>query len=143
MSLGDEKRSSASPALAFLVTPRALDHCRRMTLLKRFYLVLADTVLVLHFSFVAFVILGLVLIWMGRWRRWPWVRNFWFRMSHLLAIGVVAAESLVGFICPLTTWEDRLRLLAGGDQRYEGSFVQHWLHRLMFFDRHQQNVSGR
>ena len=49
-------------------------------------------------------------------------------------MGVVAAESLVGFICPLTMWEDQLRLLAGARQRYAGSFIQHWLHPLIFFD---------
>jgi hypothetical protein len=27
-----------------------------------------------------------------------------------------------------------LRLLAGGEQRYEESFIQHWLHRVIFFD---------
>jgi hypothetical protein len=105
-----------------------------MTSLERFYLVLADALLVLHFSFVAFVVIGFALIWIGWWRRWPWVRNFPFRMSHLAAIGFVAAESLLGLICPLTKWEDRLRLLAGDERRYVGSFVQHWLHRLMFFD---------
>jgi hypothetical protein len=105
-----------------------------MTPLERFYLVLADAILILHFAFVAFVVMGLVMIWLGWWRGWVFVRNLWFRMSHLAAIGVVAAESLAGFVCPLTTWEDRLRLLAGGAQRYQGSFVQHWLHRLMFFD---------
>jgi len=51
-----------------------------------------------------------------------------------MAIGVVAAESMAGLICPLTTWENRLRLLAGGEQRYQGSFIQHWLHRVIFFD---------
>jgi len=105
-----------------------------MTPLQRFYLVLADAVLIVHFAFVAFVVIGLVMIWIGWWRRWAFVRNIWFRGTHLAAIAVVAAESLAGFVCPLTTWEDRLRLRAGGEQRYEGSFVQHWLHRLMFFD---------
>ena len=62
------------------------------------------------------------------------MRNIWFRVAHLAAMGVVAAESLMGFICPLTTWEDQLRLLAGGQQRYAGSFIQHWLHPLIFFD---------
>lgn len=104
-----------------------------MTPRERFYLVLADALLVLHFSFVAFVVIGFVLIWIGWWRRWAWVRIFSFRMWHLAAIGFVAAESFLGFVCPLTRWEDRLRLLAGGEQRYVGSFVQHWLHRLMFF----------
>lgn len=105
-----------------------------MTPLQRFYLGLADLVLVVHASFVAFVIVGLLLIWIGRIRRWACVRNFWFRVAHLAAIGVVAAESLSGFVCPLTAWEDRLRLLAGGEQRYAGSFIQHWLHQILFFD---------
>ena len=105
-----------------------------MTHLQRFYLVLADLVLVVHAAFVAFVVLGLALIWIGWLRRWVFVRNFWFRLLHLAAMGVVAAESLAGFVCPLTTWEDRLRLLAGGEQRYQGSFIQHWLHPVLFHD---------
>ncbi len=105
-----------------------------MTLFQRLWLALADLVLVVHVTFVAFVVVGLVLIWVGRFRGWVFVRNWWFRAAHLAAIGAVAAESLTGFVCPLTTWEDRLRLLAGDQQRYEGSFVQHWLHRLIFYD---------
>ena len=105
-----------------------------MTLHQRLYLGLADLVLIVHFTFVAFVVIGLLLIWIGWFRRWKFVRNFWFRLGHLAAISVVAAESVAGMVCPLTTWEDRLRLLAGGQQRYAESFVQHWLHRVMFFD---------
>ena len=105
-----------------------------MTTLQRFYLVLADLVLVVHAAFVAFVVVGLMLIWIGRLRRWSFVRNFWFRAAHLAAIGVVAAESLADFVCPLTAWEDQLRSLAGGGKRYQGSFIEHWLHRLLFFN---------
>lgn len=105
-----------------------------MTPHQRFYLGLADLVLVVHAAFVTFVVVGLLLIWIGQVRRWGFVRNFWFRVAHLAAIGVVAAESLSGFVCPLTTWEDRLRLRAGGEQRYAGSFIQHWLHQVIFFD---------
>jgi len=46
----------------------------------------------------------------------------------------VAAESLAGIVCPLTIWENNLRLLAEGGEPYEGSFVQHWLRRVMFFE---------
>ena len=105
-----------------------------MTALQRFYLALADLVLVVHAAFIAFVVVGLTLIWVGGILHWAWVRKFWFRLAHLTAIGLVAAESLVGFACPLTVWEDRLRLLAGGEGRYEGSFIQHWLHQVIFFD---------
>src|SRR5436190_1383206 len=105
-----------------------------MTNLQRLYLLLADLTLIVHFAFVAFVIVGLLLIWIGRFRHWAFVRNVWFRAAHLVAIGFVAAEALTGIVCPLTTWEDRLRLLAGGEQRYQGSFIQHWLHQMLFFD---------
>lgn len=105
-----------------------------MTLPQRLYLVLADAMLIVHVAFVAFVVIGLVLIWIGRSRDWAFVRNLWFRAVHLAAIGAVAAESLTGFVCPLTTWENQLRLLAGGQERYEGSFIQHWLQPVIFFD---------
>jgi len=98
------------------------------------YSLLADAILILHFAFVAFVVVGLLAIWLGWLFRWRFVRNFWFRLAHLLAIGGVAAESMAGIICPLTIWENQLRLLVGGGERYEGSFVQHWLHRVMFFE---------
>lgn len=103
-----------------------------MTHTQQLYLALADLVLIVHTAFVVFVVAGLVLIWIGGYRKWHFVRNLWFRGGHLAAIGVVAAEALAGFICPLTTWENQLRILAGGGERYGGSFIQHWLHRLMF-----------
>ena len=102
--------------------------------MARLYTLLADLILILHFAFVAFVVVGLLAVWVGWLCRWRFIRNFWFRLAHLLAIGVVAAESLAGFVCPLTIWENNLRLLAGGGERYQGSFVQHWLHRVMFFE---------
>ena len=105
-----------------------------MTAAHRFYLVLADLTLIFHALFVVFVVAGLVLIWVGRFCDWRFVRNFWFRVAHLGAIGVVVAESVAGFVCPLTTWENRLRVLAGGEALYRGSFIQHWLHQVLFFE---------
>ena len=70
---------------------------------------LADVLVVIHLAFVAFVVIGLLLILAGGVCRWGWVRNFWFRLIHLAAIAVVAAEGLAGVECPLTTWERQLR----------------------------------
>ncbi len=95
---------------------------------------LADAVLGLHFGFVVFVVGGFLLIWVGLVFRWSWVRNFYFRLGHLLAMGLVAAEALGGLSCPLTAWEDQLRWMAGEGQRYAGSFIQHWMHRLIFYE---------
>jgi hypothetical protein len=105
------------------------------------YSLLADAILILHFAFVVFVVTGLLVIWIGWVCGWGFVRNFWFRLAHLLAIGMVAVESLAGIVCPLTTWENQLRLLAGGGARYEGSFVQHWIHRVMFFEANENTFT--
>jgi hypothetical protein len=98
------------------------------------YSLLADLILLTHFAFVVFVVVGLLVIWAGGLCRWQFARHFWFRIVHLAAIGFVAAESLAGIVCPLTVWENHLRLLAGGEEAYQGSFVQHWVHRMMFFE---------
>jgi len=96
------------------------------------YLVVADTVLLIHALFVAFVILGLLLVLVGGLLHWPWVRNRRFRIAHLVAIGVVALQSWFSIICPLTLWEMNLREKAG-DITYPGSFVAHWLETLLYY----------
>ena len=88
----------------------------------------ADVILIVHFTFVLFVIGGLALIWIGHAAGWPWVRNFWFRAAHLAAIIFVAGEALLGVACPLTLWEDALRNTA-----HEKSFIARWVHRMMFY----------
>lgn len=94
---------------------------------------LADTILVVHFLFVCFVVLGLGLIYLGYFWQWAWVRNRRLRIAHLAVIGVVVLQSWLGMICPLTTWEMALRE-AAGQTVYTGAFVQHWLHQLLFFN---------
>jgi hypothetical protein len=97
------------------------------------YRILADIILVIHTALAAFVVLGFILIIAGMYCRWDWVRNFWFRLGHLGAIGTVAALAWGGRICPLTTWESHLREAAGGTA-YPGTFVQYWLQKLIFYD---------
>ncbi len=93
---------------------------------------LANTVLVVHVAVAAFVVLGLVLTVAGNLRGWRWVDNIWFRVAHLAAIFVVAAEAWLGMVCPLTTLEMWLRS-QGGEQTYAGGFVEHWLQRLLYY----------
>lgn len=94
--------------------------------------ILADFVVVVHAFFVAFVVFGMGAIVLGLVLGWGWVRNFWFRVLHLAAIGVVAAQALVGVMCPLTVLENHLRRLAG-QETYPGAFIGYWAHRLIFF----------
>ena len=94
---------------------------------------LADLIVVFHASYVSFVVFGLVAILIGAVLRWKWVRNFWFRMTHLAAIGIVVLEALFGITCPLTDWEQRLRTSAG-EESYSGDFLGYWAHQLIFYD---------
>ena len=55
-------------------------------------LLAADIILLLHVLFVAFVVIGLLLIFIGKIRYWLWIRNPWFRLIHLAAIAVVVAN---------------------------------------------------
>lgn len=97
-----------------------------------FYLIAADAILVTHALFVCFVVFGLILIFIGKWRDWRWVYRFSFRIAHLIAIAIVVLQSWFGMICPLTIWEMELRALAG-DQVYAGSFIAHWLEQLLYY----------
>jgi hypothetical protein len=98
------------------------------------YLLAADALLILHFGFVCFVTGGLAVIWLGYFLKWQCVYNLVFRIIHLLAIGVVILQALLGRHCPLTVWENKLRVLAGEGVVYQGSCIQYWVHKLMFFD---------
>lgn len=93
---------------------------------------IADTLLALHVLFIGFVVLGLVLILLGMFRRWTWTRNPWFRSLHLAAIGTVVIQSWLGIPCPLTVWENYFREKAG-ETAYPAPFIEHWLHQLIFF----------
>lgn len=90
--------------------------------------ILADLVVWLHLGFVFFVILGFVSVPLGAWRSWEWVRGRGFRVLHLLAIGFVALEALIGVTCPLTWLE--YQLLGRG----EGSFMGRMARSVLYYD---------
>lgn len=91
-------------------------------------LYLADALLVLHFCIAAFIVGGLILVWIGAAAGWRWVRTPWFRWLHLGAIAFVALEALAGIACPLTVWEDLLR---GGLR--PASFVGRWVAQALYY----------
>ncbi len=96
------------------------------------YRLLADTILIIHFAFVVFVVTGFVLILLGLLARWSWIHNRIFRVTHLVAIGIVVLQAWFGQLCPLTVWENELCRRAG-QSGYAESFIEHWLHELLFY----------
>lgn len=79
-------------------------------------LILADTLVVVHLLFVAFVMAGGFLL--TRWPRLGWLQ--------LPAAAWGAFIELSGGICPLTPLENHLRVLGGGSA-YGGDFVERYL----------------
>lgn len=77
---------------------------------------LADLVVVVHFSFVLFVVFGGLLV-----LRWP-------RLAYLHVPAAIwgAWIEFAGWICPLTPLENTLRTATGG-AAYQGGFVEHYL----------------
>ena len=80
------------------------------------YQTLANVVVVIHLSFVIFVVLGAVLT---LWRRWVVWLHF---PAFLWAVWI----EFTGGICPLTPLENWLRIKAG-QGGYEGDFVATYL----------------
>ncbi|HVS37551.1 MAG TPA: DUF2784 domain-containing protein, partial [Gemmataceae bacterium] len=99
--------------------------------LQAYYSAVADFIVAFHTLFVAFVVLGQLLILIGLVCRWQWVRNAWFRVIHLLCIGVVVAEAVCGVMCPLTVWEWKLRYMSG--QSVNDSAVGWFFNSILFF----------
>lgn len=85
------------------------------------YRIAADLVLVIHLAFVAFVVLGALLL-----LRWPRLMG-----AHLVVLAWGIAIELAGFICPLTPLENWLRQ-RGGEAGYEGGFIQHYITSLLY-----------
>lgn len=100
---------------------------------QKLFLIAADMILIIHILFVTFAVAGLIAIYTGYFLKWDWIKNFYFRALHLIAIGIVVIQSWIGMICPLTRWENYLRKGAG-EETYSGSFIQHWLHSLLYYN---------
>jgi hypothetical protein len=76
----------------------------------------ADTVVVVHLAYLAFIPLGGFLAW-----RWRWVLPI-----HLTAVMIGLISITVHFDCPLTTWEQSFRRHAE-ERPYANGFIDHYL----------------
>jgi hypothetical protein len=98
------------------------------------YGICADLMVAIHVVYVAYVVIGQLLIIVAAPLKWQWARNPWFRFTHLTAIGIVAYEEIRGLRCPLTVWEEQLRQLAGQVFNVSDTFMGRLFHDLLFID---------
>ncbi len=97
------------------------------------YALAADFIAGIHLAIVLYVIVGQLLVVVGGFLKWGWVRNLWFRLSHFLVILIVVLEAGFGVMCPFTTWEYDLRERAGQEGQ-DGSFIGNLLHDILFVE---------
>jgi hypothetical protein len=85
------------------------------------YRTLADLLVLLHFAFLLFVVLGGLLVL--RWPKLAWL--------HVPAATWGVLIECSGWICPLTPLENHWREL-GGQAGYSGGFIQHYIVALLY-----------
>jgi Protein of Unknown function (DUF2784) len=92
---------------------------------------LADLVLLVHLGVIAFNIFGLILIPLGAWRRWHFVRVLWWRALHLAILGFVALQALLDRVCFLTIW--RAELLPQSGSAAPMPLIARWVNGLIYW----------
>ncbi len=98
------------------------------------YKVFADAVIVVHFLFILFMLLGFLLTAYALVFRQKFFDWWLFRSLHLLGIFYVSSLSILGKYCPLTILENGLRLRYEASSVYSGSFIVHYLEKLIYPD---------
>ena len=78
---------------------------------------LADVVMVAHFGYLVYLVVGGFLAW-----RWPWAIY-----PHLVAVGWALGIVFIGFPCPLTSMEHSLRHEMG-----EFGFIDRYLEGIVY-----------
>lgn len=81
----------------------------------------ADALVLLHLAFILWVLLGGLMVL--KWR--PAL------IVHLPALAWGLAVEGLHLECPLTDWENRMRV-APGDAGYHGGFVEHYIWPLIY-----------
>jgi hypothetical protein len=102
--------------------------------MNRGYHLLADLIVFIHFMYVVFAVGGQIVVMLGWLLGWRFIRQPVFRITHLVAVVLVAIEAVVGMICPLTEWEYRLRNLAGQSVDHDLSFIARLARLIIFYD---------
>jgi len=89
---------------------------------------LGQAVLAAHLLVIAFNVFGLVVIPLGGWLGWRWVRVRWWRLLHLDSLAVVALQAALGRACFLTIWQDDLT-----DGGRADPLIMRWVNRLIYW----------
>ncbi|MEJ2356033.1 MAG: DUF2784 domain-containing protein [candidate division WOR-3 bacterium] len=100
------------------------------------YKIIADIIVVLHFIWIIFMLLGFFLTIYGFF--YQKFFDWWlFRTLHLLGILFVGILTVLQRFCPLTILENLSRARYSPESTYPGSFIVHYIENLVYPDVNQ------
>ena len=100
------------------------------------YKILADIILVLHFFWIVFMLVGFIITFLNVF----FIRNksffdwWFFRTLHLFGIVYVGCLAILGKYCPLTILENILYTKYANKLKYSESFIVHYIQKLVYPD---------
>ncbi|GAA3658199.1 DUF2784 domain-containing protein [Nonomuraea antimicrobica] len=86
------------------------------------YRLLADAAMVVHFAFLAYLVVGGFVAWVWRWTIW----------AHLAAVTWGVLSVVVGLECPLTLVEDWARRAGGEPGLPPSGFIDHYIEGVIY-----------
>lgn len=97
------------------------------------YRILADLIVVVHFAWILFMLIGFILTVRGFFYK-EFFDRWLFRTIHLIGIAYVNLLGILGQYCPLTLWEKLLRAQYDPSLTYPGTFMIHYVEKLIYPD---------
>jgi len=91
-----------------------------------FYKIAADTVIIIHFLWIGFVILGFPVALYYNSAKW--------RLIHLAAVILMILMQVTRTICPLTYLEAWLKSGGNAKEVYAGAFIAEWVEKLIYVE---------
>jgi len=91
-----------------------------------FYKVATDVVILIHFLWIGFVILGFPVTLYFNSAKW--------RLFHLAAVILMILMQVTRTICPLTYLEGWLKSGGSVKEVYPGAFIAEWVERLIYVE---------
>jgi hypothetical protein len=92
-------------------------------------MILAESILAAHIAVILFNVFGLIAVPLGALCGWRFVRIRWWRVLHLVLLGTVALQAVVGRACFLTLWQAALAEGAASPT----PLIMGWVNRMIYW----------
>jgi Protein of Unknown function (DUF2784) len=92
-------------------------------------MILAEFILAAHIAVILFNIFGLIAIPLGGFYGWRFVRVRWWRLLHLVLLGIVALQAVAGRACILTL----LQAAAANGAASPTPLIVGWVNRMIYW----------